>query len=288
MPASPLPSGDDASSRTHQRHVQGRVGLQKVNVACDRCRVKKIKCKSHCSSLPFFTCSRFVVDLIVGDGTTPCQSCRTVGVDCKYSRAIRRYRGASIAKTQNLQQRLSNAKRLLQSAGLVGQQETSSPIEEPNEREIITASQPVICVHDDVAAETSFHATSTRHDNVSISGTSHLVDPPSTEVEPQHTVESEDVGYLPDDNVPLPDASGPPSGDGPHGPNSYASICADSGVAWIASHISASNYATCATSFMSSNGRKLKLQKRLSRHRLPDPPIETTWRYTMGKPPLSL
>jgi len=177
MPVSPPPSGDDASSRTRQRHAQGRVGLQKFNVACDRCRVKKIKC----------------------DGTTPCHSCRTIGVDCKYSRAVRRYRGASTAKTQNPQRRLSNAKRLLQNAGLVGQQEASSQIEGPNEREIMPASQPAICVHDDVAAETSFRATFTRHDNISISGTSHLVDPPSTEVDPQHTVESEDVDYLPDD-----------------------------------------------------------------------------------------
>jgi len=285
MPVSPPPSGDDASSRTRQRHAQGRVGLQKVNVACDRCRVKKIKYKSHCSSLRFFACSLFVIDLIAGDGTTPCHSCRTIGVDCIYSRAVRRYRGASTAKTQNLQRRLSNAKRLLQNAGLVGQQEASSPIEGPNEREIIPASQPAICVHDDAAAETSFRATFTRHDNIPISGTSHLVDPPSTEVDHQHTVESEDVDYLPDDNGPLHDASRPPSRDELHGPNSYASIRADPGVAWIASRVGASNYAMCATSFMSSISCKLKLQQRLSRQRLPDPPIETAWRYTMGKSP---
>ena len=140
-----------------------------------------------------------MIDPIAGDGTTPCQSCRTIEVDCKYSRAVRRYRGASIAKTQNLQRRLSNAKRLLQSAELVGQQEASSPIEESNEREIIPASQPAFCVHDDFAAETSFLARFTRHDNISISGTSQLVDIPSIEVDPQHTVESEDVDYLPDD-----------------------------------------------------------------------------------------
>ncbi|CAN9288197.1 unnamed protein product [Alternaria alternata] len=44
MPVRPPPYEDDASNRTHQRHAQGRVGLQKVNVACHRCRVKKIKC----------------------------------------------------------------------------------------------------------------------------------------------------------------------------------------------------------------------------------------------------
>jgi hypothetical protein len=68
-----------------------------------------------------------------------------------------------------------------------------------------------------------------------------------------------------------------------HGPNSFASICADSGVVWIASRIGASNYAACATSFMSTISRKLKLQKRLSQQRLPDPPIELAWRYTIGK-----
>jgi hypothetical protein len=213
----------------------------------------------------------------------PCQSCQTISVDCKYSRTVRRYRGASVARTQSLQRRLSNENRLSQSAGLAGQQGALSPLEEHGEGEITPASQPALYTNDDVAAETSFHVAFSRHDNISTSGIDQLVDPPSTEVDTERTAESEDANYLPDDNGPLLDALGPPSRDEVHDPNSFASICADSGVAWIAARIGASNYASCATSFMSTISRKLKLQKRLSGQRLPDPPMEISWRYAMGK-----
>jgi len=118
---------------------------------------------------------------------------------------------------------------------------------------------------------------------MSTSSMNRRVDLSSTGVEFGRMAASEDLPYLPDDIGPLPDASGQPSREEIHGPNSFASICADTGVAWIASRIGASNYATCATSFMSTISRKLKLHKRLIQQRLPNPPIGVAWRYTMGK-----
>jgi len=74
---------------------------------------------------------------------------------------------------------------------------------------------------------------------------------------------SHDVAYLSDGASQLPDASEPPSRDEIHGPNSCTSMCAYPGVACIASRIGASNHTTCATLFMSTISRKLKLPKRL-------------------------
>jgi hypothetical protein len=226
-----------------------------------------------------------VNDPVAGDGSTPCQSCHTISVECTYSRTVRRYRGASIAKTQNLQRRPGDAKRSLQTDDLVDQLEAFPLIEEHNEGRIIPALQPITSINNDVAAETSFPAAFSRHDDTSISSINQLADPPSTAVDPERTAESEDILYLREDDDPLPDASTPPSRDEIHGPNSFASICADPGVAWIASRIGASNYATCATSFMSTISRKLKLQKSLSQQRLPDPPLEIAWCYTRGESP---
>lgn len=66
------------------------------------------------------------------------------------------------------------------------------------------------------------------------------------------------------------------------GPHSYLSICADPGVQWIASRIGVSNYATCATSFVSTISRKLKLRERLRQDRVPDPPRDTARLYAEG------
>jgi len=69
-----------------------------------------------------------MIDLTAGHGTTPCQSCQTIGFDCDYTRTVRRYRGPSIAKPRNLHRRLGDLGRLLQTAGLLERQEEPSSI----------------------------------------------------------------------------------------------------------------------------------------------------------------
>ncbi|KAH7385829.1 fungal-specific transcription factor domain-containing protein [Pyrenochaeta sp. MPI-SDFR-AT-0127] len=77
----------------------------KSTMACDRCRLKKIKC----------------------DGSQSCKSCVTHGVGCHYSRTTRRYRGSTKDKTRHLQERLGHAERLLRTAGLIDQLSLPSP-----------------------------------------------------------------------------------------------------------------------------------------------------------------
>lgn len=224
-----------------------------------------------------------MIDFAAGDGTTPCQSCQAIGVDCYYSRTVRRYRGASIAKTQNLQRRLGDAERLLQTARLLEQLEAPPPIVEHDDQEIIPVLQQNTADNHEAIAETSRGATISNYGNTRTTDTYQPVNLSPAGLDFGSMPVSQHVASLLDDERQLSHAPEPPSRDEVHGPNSFASICADSGVAWIASRIGASNYATCATSFMSTISRKLKLRKRLSQQRSSDPPMATAWFYTTGK-----
>ncbi len=218
---------------------------------------------------------------------TQLSTCQTVGASCHYSRTVRRYRGASIAKTQDLQRRLKFTERLLQTAGLLERSEAPSPILAHGDQEITPDLQQTTASDHEVIAEPSRSVVISRYDNTSNNDAYQLVGSLPTGLDLGDELVSQHMATLIDEDHQSHDAPEPPSRDEVHGPNSFASICADSGVAWIASRIGVSNYATCATSFMSSISRKLKLHKRLSQQRSPDPPITTAWLYTTCESPLT-
>ncbi|KAF2827187.1 hypothetical protein CC86DRAFT_369390 [Ophiobolus disseminans] len=312
MPASPPPD-NETISRSREIRSRRRDGIQKAVLACDRCRLKKIKC----------------------DGTTSCQSCVAIGFDCHYSRTVRRYRGSSIAKAQKLQRRLGDAERLLRTAGLLEELDEAPLLME----DIVEATEN----SPQQTARNSFHSAPTNHGGTFANDTYRLVDTLPAGLDShvdcrrnfkvgsgQHSITTASSSFpssafdsetcnittpftLPTKPTTSLSAAGihltnaaignyhahlqhrapsahedlrrsdpqePPSQDEIHGPNSYLSICADPGVKWIATRIGVSNYATCAVSAVSTISQKLKLRQSLSLKRISDPPLETAWLFT--------
>lgn len=204
---------------------------------------------------------------------------KAAGVECYYSRTVRRYRGASIAKNQSLQRRLDDAERLLQTVGLLDQLHSSTPALDSNEQESQVASKETIVDEQQSTAQRTHDAT-TSHCSNSTSNAHQVADTSPTTLDFEDSAVSLSAASL-NQHSHQPDAA-ESSRDEVHGPNSYLSICADPGAEWIASRIGASNYATCATTLFSTISRKLKLCDRLRQDRKSDPPLATAWLYTMG------
>src|SRR5690242_9568863 len=228
-------------------------------------------------------------DFAAGNGTTPCQACQTIGANCNYSRTSRRYRGPSSTKTHNLQYRIAQAELLLriaqtelQNQQSTNQQRASSTNIQHDDQEIIPVLHQTAVENHEPTADISHRGAISSYGSDSTRDTDPRINSSTTGLEMGGITTTQHVACLFDGSDQVPNDPEPPSRDEVHGPNSFVSICADPGVAWIASRIGASTYATCATSFMCSITRRLKLPKRLSQQRLPDPPMPSAWRYATG------
>lgn len=153
---------------------------------------------------------------------------------------------------------------------------------EHDDQEIIPVTYQSAVGNHEAIADISHCAAFSGYGSASTRSTYPHVTSPSTGLELGIIPVSQHVASTLYEDGHVPDNLEPPSQDELHGPNSFTSICADPGVTWIASRIGASTYATCATSFMSTISRKLKLPERLSQQRIPDPPMPTAWLYATG------
>jgi hypothetical protein len=66
------------------------------------------------------------------------------------------------------------------------------------------------------------------------------------------------------------------------GPRSYLSICSKPAVKWVSEQTRSTNFAESASAFVCDITRRLKMDGDLSISRMPEPDVETAWRYTKG------
>ncbi|OAL46312.1 hypothetical protein IQ07DRAFT_546322 [Pyrenochaeta sp. DS3sAY3a] len=268
--------------------------MAKAAMACDRCRLKKIRC----------------------DGNRPCRSCQNRRADCLFAAAQNpRPRRSAKDKVQQLQQQLDRANHLLRASGLSQQppspsrahhlspRSLSSP-DDPDARRASAAlpglvegansSTPVL--DDNQPPEPncpvshydafSTHAHPHPHEHVGTSTEPVPVQLPfspcSSSTRPSAAFDpvQHDSAHVLDGMDEIPNLEQPASRDEIHGPASYLSPCLDPGLSWISDRIGESTYQRNASSMMGAINQTLKLKKKINKTRAPDPSPELASLYT--------
>ncbi|KAF2186192.1 hypothetical protein K469DRAFT_687197 [Zopfia rhizophila CBS 207.26] len=65
-----------------------------------------------------------------------------------------------------------------------------------------------------------------------------------------------------------------------HGPVSYLSICSSPAMKWVSERASAPDFMSSATTFSLNTTRRLKMDEKLPPDRAPEPDVETAWTYS--------
>ncbi|KAF2658702.1 hypothetical protein K491DRAFT_253954 [Lophiostoma macrostomum CBS 122681] len=248
----------------------------KSNIACDRCREKKVRCY----------------------GSKPCRTCVNSSVTCIYSRTTRRYRGSSKEKAQRLQERLWQAERLLKTAGLVDPHQTPSDPSQ-HRRSGSTSSVPLIghsttqsVSQDDTPVSLNVHLGQSQAlidaipsvlppNGEAASPSKQYTDPSElTAREKLIALNTSESTNLSNEHASVYAGSQKSMRhDEIHGPTSFLTVCEDPGVAWISSRLGRSDYDTCAVTLVSSIVKSLKLSNRISQQRTPEPPKDVALLY---------
>ncbi|KIW31163.1 uncharacterized protein PV07_02832 [Cladophialophora immunda] len=67
-----------------------------------------------------------------------------------------------------------------------------------------------------------------------------------------------------------------------HGPRSFLSICSKPGIQWVSQKIGTSTFHDAAGTLTRDVTRRLKIEKKLSKERTPEPPASVAWKYAQA------
>jgi hypothetical protein len=68
------------------------------------------------------------------------------------------------------------------------------------------------------------------------------------------------------------------------GPRSFLSLCSKPAIGWVGEKTGSLRFADVAIAFTKDVTRRLKMEKRVSKDTVPEPPPEIAWTYTRGMP----